>query len=110
MQHEDATIKQSGHDEMRQGTRYNDEARRDATTRGRRDKTQRNEMTRRQDRTGRDDKGREMTPTTNQMDKQTDEQRCEATMRQEVKTRREGMEAMFFLGFLLGGAVMQINI
>ena len=29
----DATIKQSGHDELRQGAQYNDEARRDATTR-----------------------------------------------------------------------------
>jgi hypothetical protein len=33
MQREDATIKQSGRDEMRQGARYNDEARRNATTR-----------------------------------------------------------------------------
>ncbi len=33
MQRDEATIKQSRRDEMRQGARYNDEARRDATTR-----------------------------------------------------------------------------
>ena len=35
MQHNDATIKQSRCDKMRQGARYNDKARQDATTRGR---------------------------------------------------------------------------
>ena len=41
MQHDDATIKQSGRDEMCQGARYIDEARRDATTQRRNDATTR---------------------------------------------------------------------
>ena len=42
MQYDDATIKQIGHDEMRQGgAGYNDEARRDAMTRRRDDATTR---------------------------------------------------------------------
>jgi len=39
MQRDNATIKQSGHDKMRQVARYNDEARRNAMTQRRDDST-----------------------------------------------------------------------
>ncbi len=70
----------------RQGARYNDEARRDATTgqleddsRTTRDETQRNDVARRRDgtgrdKTGRDNKGQRDDATTNQMNKRTNKQ------------------------------------
>ncbi len=63
MQCDDATIKQSGRDEMHQGARYNDEARQDATKRildddvmddERQDAAQRRGAATRRDKTGRD--------------------------------------------------------
>jgi hypothetical protein len=67
------------------------------------------------DKTGRDAtaRGRETTQqptigTNKRMNKQTKRVRRELTSRQEVKTRREGMEVAddFFGGLFVGGAVM----
>ena len=49
MQRNDATIKQSRRDKMRQGARYNDEARQDATTQRRKDATTRQRQDKRDD-------------------------------------------------------------
>ncbi len=81
MQHDDTTIKQSGRDKMRQGARYNDEARRDdVNTQHEMDdkrRDTRNDMARRRDGTGHDGtrwdaatRGRE---TTHQTTKGTNE-------------------------------------
>ena len=91
MQCNNATIKQSGRDEMRQGAGYNNEARQDATTQRRnntttqrldnnemrgmtRDVTQRKDVAWQHDRTGSNDKGQRDNATTNQTNKRTDKQ------------------------------------
>ena len=83
MQCDDATIKQSGCDEMHYGARYNNEARRDATTRildddemddERRDVAQRRGAATRRDGMRCNSKGQRDDATTNQRNKQTDEQ------------------------------------
>ena len=71
---------------MHQGARYIDEARRDVTTQRRNDATtrrldddemqnnkRRNDVARRRDGTGRDNKGQRDNATANQMNKRTDE-------------------------------------